>query len=73
MVKDFNLISMYSNGTAIHLEMGVFASIDHIMNILSFFCYGVNRLIHLYCPETIDYELSMHIDELEKIIEKYVN
>ena len=35
--KDFKLMSMYSHGTAIHLKIGSFASMDHIFNIISFF------------------------------------
>lgn len=70
--KDFKWMSMYSHGTAIYLKVGGFASMDHIMSMLSFFYYGINRLFSLYCPEMIDYELGVLIDELEEIIEEYI-
>lgn len=70
--KDFKLMSMYSHGTAIHLKIGSFASMDHIFNMLSFFYYSLNRLVYLYCHETVDAKFEKASKKLEHIIKKYI-
>lgn len=70
--KDFKLMSMYSHGTAIHLKIGSFASIDHIFNMLSFFYYILNRLVDMSCCESIDDSFAKTSKKLERIIKKYI-
>lgn len=70
--KDFKLMSMYSHGTAIHLKIGNFASMDHIFNMISFFYYILNRLVDLYCSETADEAFAKTSKKLERIIKKYI-
>ncbi len=70
--KDFKLMSMYSHGTAIHLKIGSFASMDHIFNMISFFYYILNRLVDLYCYETVDTDFDKTSRKLERIIKKYI-
>ena len=70
--KDFKLMSMYSHGTAIHLKIGSFASMDHIFNMLSFFYYILNRLVDMYCYETVDIKFEKTRKKLERIIKKYI-
>lgn len=70
--KDFKLMSMYSHGTAIHLKIGSFASMDHIFNMISFFYYILNRLVDLYCYETVDVAFAKISKKLERIIKKYI-
>ena len=70
--KDFKLMSMYSHGTAIHLKIGSFASMDHIFNMISFFYYILNRLVDLYCYETADTDFGKTSRKLERIIKKYI-
>ena len=69
--KDFKLMSMYSHGTAIHLMIGSFASMDHIFSMISFFYYILNRLVDLYCYETVDVAFAKASKKLERIIKKY--
>lgn len=70
--KDFKLMSMYSHGTSIHLKIGSFASMDHIFNMISFFYYSLNRLVDLYCCETVDAAFAKTSRKLEQIIKKYI-
>lgn len=70
--KDFKLMSMYSHGTAIHLKMGSFASMDHIFNMLSFFYYILNRLVAMICCETVDKDFEKISKKLERIIKNYI-
>lgn len=65
-------MSMYSHGTAIHLKIGSFASMDHIFNMLSFFYYILNRLVDMYCYETVDIKFEKTRKKLERIIKKYI-
>lgn len=71
--KDFKLMSMYSHGTAIHLKIGGFASMDHIFNMLSFFYYALNRFVDLYCCETVDTKFEKIGKKLERVFERYIN
>ena len=70
--KDFKLMSMYSHGTAIHLKIGSFASMDHVFKMLSFFDYILNRLVALYCCETVDEAFAKTSKKLERIIKLYI-
>ena len=70
--RDFKLMSMYSHGTAIHLKIGSFASMDHIFNMLFFFYYILNRLADMYCYETVDTKFEKTSKKLERIIKKYI-
>ena len=70
--KDFKLMSMYSHGTAIHLKIGSFASMDHIFNMLSFFYYILNRLVDMSCCETVDKNFEKASKKLERSIKKYI-
>ena len=65
-------MSMYSHGTAIHLKLGSFASMDHVFNMLSFFYYMLNRLVGLYCCETVDEAFAKTSKKLERIIKRYI-
>ena len=67
--KDFKLMSMYSHGTSIHLKISGFASMDNMMNILSFYYYSLNRIVAMYCTKTIDPAFYKAIDRLDRIIE----
>jgi hypothetical protein len=69
---DFKLMSMYTHGTSIHLKLSGFASMDSMMNMLSFYYYSLNRLVAMYCTKTIEPSFYRAIDRLERIITKYV-
>ena len=70
--QDFKLMSMYSHGTSIHLKISGFASMDNMMNMLSFYYYSLNRLVAMYCTKTIDPAFYKTIDKLERIINRYI-
>lgn len=70
--KDFKYMSMYAHGTSIHLKISGFASMDNLMNMLSFYYYSLNRLVAIYCTKTIDTVFFKAIDKLERIITKYI-
>lgn len=70
--KDFKIMSMYSHGTAIHLKMDSFASMDYVFTMLSFFYYSLNRLTTLYCADAVSAEFERANVRLEHIIMKYI-
>lgn len=70
--KDFKYMSMYAHGTSIHLKISGFASMDNMINMLSFYYYSLNRLVAIYCTKTIDTAFFKAIDKLERIITKYI-
>ena len=70
--KDFKHMSMYAHGTSIHLKISGFASMDNMMNMLSFYYYSLNRLVAMYCIKTIDPKFYNTVDKLERIITKYI-
>lgn len=70
--KDFKLMSMYSHGTSIHLKISGFASMDNMMNMLSFYYYSLNRLAAMYCIKTIEPTFYKAMDKLERSITRYI-
>lgn len=70
--SDFKLMSMYTHGTSIHLKISGFASMDNMMNILSFYYYSLNRIVALYCIKTIEPTFYKTVDKLEGIINRYI-
>ena len=47
-------------------------TMDHIFNMISFFYYILNRLVDLYCYETVDTDFDKTSKKLERIIKKYI-
>ena len=70
--SDFQLMSMYSHGTSIYLKVCGFASLDHIMNTLSFFYYNINKLVSTYCPDSVPPKFYRLIEDLEDIFDEYI-
>lgn len=70
--KDFKHMSMYAHGTSIHLKISGFATMDNMMNMLSFYYYSLNRLVAMYCTKTIESTFYTAIDKLERIFTRYI-
>ena len=70
--SDFQLMSMYSHGTSIYLKVCGFASMDHIMNTLSFFYYHIKKLVIGYCAESVPPRFYRLIEDMEDIFDEYL-
>ena len=70
--KEFKTMSMYSHGTAFYLKIDSLTSINHIISLISFFYYSLNRLVLMYCTDNIDDSFFTVSDQLEKRIMRFL-
>ena len=56
--SEFKYMSMYSHGTSIYLKICESASMDHIMNTISFFYYVIVRLVSKYYSESVTQDFT---------------